>query len=74
MPDPVALGQPTVGEAELAAVARVFASGWLSGAGPTCAAFEQRFSRGLRGGARAGHLQLRQRPAPGAAGAGRRAR
>ena len=45
MPDPVALGQPTVGEAELAAVARVFASGWLSGAGPTCAAFEQRFSQ-----------------------------
>jgi len=45
MPDPVALGQPTVGEAELAAVARVFVSGWLSGAGPTCAAFEQRFSQ-----------------------------
>ena len=45
MPDPVALGQPTVGEAELAAVARVFASGWLSGAGPTCTEFEQRFSQ-----------------------------
>ena len=45
MPDPVALGQPTVGEAELAAVARVFAGGWLSGAGPACEAFEQRFSR-----------------------------
>ena len=44
MSDPVALGQPTVGAAELAAVAEVFASGWLSGAGPTCAAFEQRFA------------------------------
>ena len=31
MPDPVALGQPTVGEAELAAVARVFASGLAVG-------------------------------------------
>ena len=30
MSDPVALGQPTVGAAELAAVAEVFASGWLS--------------------------------------------
>ena len=45
MSDPVALGQPTVGEAEVAAVARVLASGWLSGAGPTCEAFEQRFGR-----------------------------
>ena len=34
----VALGQPTVGEEELAAVADVFASGWLSGAGPACVA------------------------------------
>ena len=40
----VALGQPTVGDAELAAVAEVFASGWLSGAGPTCAAFEAEFA------------------------------
>ena len=44
MSDPVALGQPTVGEAELAAVAEVFASGWLSGAGPTCERFERRFA------------------------------
>ena len=44
MSDPVALGQPTVGAAELAAVAEVFASGWLSGAGPTCEAFERRFA------------------------------
>ncbi|SHE68672.1 DegT/DnrJ/EryC1/StrS family aminotransferase [Streptoalloteichus hindustanus] len=41
---PIALGQPTVGEAELAAVASVFESGWLSGAGPTCRAFEERFA------------------------------
>ena len=30
----VALGQPTVGEAEIDAVRAVFATGWLSGAGP----------------------------------------
>lgn len=40
----VALGQPTVGEAELRAVAEVFASGWLSGAGPACRRFEERFA------------------------------
>ena len=39
----VALGQPTVGNEELAAVAEVFASGWLSGAGPACVAFEDEF-------------------------------
>jgi perosamine synthetase len=37
----VPLGQPTVGEAELEAIRAVFESGWLSGAGPTCVAFEQ---------------------------------
>src|SRR5688572_19458134 len=36
----VALGQPTVGEEEIDALREVFASGWLSGAGPTCVAFE----------------------------------
>lgn len=36
----VALGQPTVGEEEIEALREVFASGWLSGAGPTCVAFE----------------------------------
>lgn len=41
----IALGQPTVGEEELQAIAEVFASGWLSGAGPTCARFEQEFAR-----------------------------
>lgn len=40
----IALGQPTVGEAELAAIAEVFASGWLAGAGPTCRRFEERFA------------------------------
>lgn len=44
MPNTVALGEPTVGDAELEAVSRVFASGWLSGAGPTCKAFEERFA------------------------------
>lgn len=45
MPKTVALGAPTVGEAELDAVRRVFESGWLSGAGPTCRSFEERFAR-----------------------------
>jgi dTDP-4-amino-4,6-dideoxygalactose transaminase len=40
----IALGQPTVGEAELEAVRKVFDSGWLSGAGPTCQAFEKAFA------------------------------
>lgn len=40
----IALGQPTAGEAELKAVAEVFASGWLAGAGPTCRKFEERFA------------------------------
>lgn len=41
---PIALGQPTVGPEELAQVQRVFDSGWLSGAGPTCARFEGAFT------------------------------
>ncbi|MGH3690523.1 MAG: DegT/DnrJ/EryC1/StrS family aminotransferase [Microbacterium sp.] len=40
----VALGEPTVGDEELAAIQRVFESGWLSGAGPTCREFEARFA------------------------------
>jgi perosamine synthetase len=44
MTDVIALGQPTVGEPELAAIAEVFRSGWLSGAGPHCAEFEKRFA------------------------------
>lgn len=44
MTHPIALGQPTVGPEELAEVQRVFESGWLSGAGPTCQRFERRFT------------------------------
>ncbi len=40
----VPLGQPTFGARELDAVAEVFASGWLSGAGPSCLAFEAEFA------------------------------
>lgn len=36
----VALGEPTLGEEEIDALREVFASGWVSGAGPTCVAFE----------------------------------
>lgn len=44
----VALGQPTVGQEELDAIAKVFASNWLSGAGPTCLEFERRFGETTR--------------------------
>ncbi|MER7001494.1 DegT/DnrJ/EryC1/StrS family aminotransferase [Dactylosporangium sp. NPDC000555] len=44
MTEVIALGQPTVGDAELEAIAEVLRSGWLAGAGPTCARFEQRFA------------------------------
>ncbi|GAA0223657.1 DegT/DnrJ/EryC1/StrS family aminotransferase [Saccharothrix mutabilis subsp. mutabilis] len=44
MSDPIILGQPTVGDEELAAIAEVFKSGWLAGAGPTCRRFEERFA------------------------------
>ncbi len=40
-PRTVLLGRPSVGERELNAVRAVFESGWLSGAGPQCSAFEQ---------------------------------
>lgn len=40
----VALGEPTVGEEEIEAIRQVFQSGWLSGAGPTCLAFEKDFA------------------------------
>lgn len=43
----IALGQPTVGEEELEAVRAVFESGWLSGAGPTCVAFEEEFAAAI---------------------------
>lgn len=47
--DVVALGQPTVGDEEIEAIRAVFASGWLSGAGPTCQQFEQRFASEVSG-------------------------
>lgn len=40
----VSLGAPTVGQEELDAVREVFESGWLSGAGPSCLAFEKDFA------------------------------
>ncbi|WGY03551.1 DegT/DnrJ/EryC1/StrS family aminotransferase [Nocardioides sp. QY071] len=40
----VALGAPTLGEEEIDALREVFASGWVSGAGPTCVAFEKEFA------------------------------
>jgi perosamine synthetase len=42
--DAVALGQPTVGDEELAAVAAVFESGWLAGNGPSSRVFEGAFA------------------------------
>lgn len=44
MSEVIPLGQPTVGEPELKAIAEVFESGWLAGAGPTCKKFEERFA------------------------------
>lgn len=40
----VPLGAPTVGQEELDAIREVFESGWLSGAGPSCIAFEREFA------------------------------
>ncbi|HEV2640965.1 MAG TPA: DegT/DnrJ/EryC1/StrS family aminotransferase [Actinocrinis sp.] len=45
MPSAIALGQPTVGAEELAAVAAVFETGWLAGQGPRCREFELAFAR-----------------------------
>ena len=41
---PIALGQPTLGEPELRAVAEVFRSGWIAGNGPTGARFGTEFA------------------------------
>lgn len=43
--DIIPLGQPTVGREELDAVMAVFETHWLSGAGPTCKRFEERFAQ-----------------------------
>jgi len=42
--DVIALGQPTVGQPELDAIAEVFRSGWLAGNGPTSRRFEAAFA------------------------------
>ena len=44
MQDTIALGQPTFGDEEVAAIAGVLASGWVAGQGPVGRAFEQRFA------------------------------
>ena len=44
MSEVISLGQPTVGEAEIAAVVEVFQSGWLAGNGPTSRRFESKFA------------------------------
>ena len=44
-PPVIALGQPTVGEPELRAVAEVFRSGWIAGNGPTGRRFGEEFAR-----------------------------
>ncbi|HVV25322.1 MAG TPA: DegT/DnrJ/EryC1/StrS family aminotransferase, partial [Pseudonocardiaceae bacterium] len=47
MTDSIALGRPTVGADELAAVAEVFRSGWLAGQGPACRTFEDEFAAAI---------------------------
>ncbi|MGI8761723.1 MAG: DegT/DnrJ/EryC1/StrS family aminotransferase [Jatrophihabitantaceae bacterium] len=51
MQETIALGQPTLGAEELAAVGEVLKSGWVAGQGPVGRAFEQRFAQlcGTRG-------------------------
>jgi dTDP-4-amino-4,6-dideoxygalactose transaminase len=44
MHETIALGQPTFGDEELAAVAEVLQSGWVAGQGPVAKDFEQRFA------------------------------
>ncbi|MGC5204368.1 DegT/DnrJ/EryC1/StrS family aminotransferase, partial [Klebsiella pneumoniae] len=45
MADVIALGQPTVGQPEIDAIAEVFQSGWLAGNGPTSRRFEAAFGQ-----------------------------
>ena len=44
MKDTVALGQPTFGDEEIAAVQAVLKSGWVAGQGPVGQEFEKRFA------------------------------
>src|SRR6478609_3323947 len=44
MPDPIALGRPTFGEAEVEAVRAVLESGWVAGQGPKCGELEAAFA------------------------------
>ena len=44
MQEIIALGYPTFGDEELAAVAAVLNSGWVAGQGPVAQSFEQRFA------------------------------
>jgi perosamine synthetase len=44
MRETIALGQPTFGDEELAAVAAVLQSGWVAGQGPVGQSFEQHFA------------------------------
>ena len=48
MVDDVALGQPTLGEAELDAVREVFESGWVAGMGPATREFEAAFAAAVQ--------------------------
>jgi perosamine synthetase len=51
MPETIALGQPTLGDEEIAAIAAVLQSGWVAGQGPVGQSFEARFAEacGTRG-------------------------
>lgn len=44
MPEQIALGQPTTGDAEVEAVRRVLESGWVAGQGPMSREFEAAFA------------------------------
>jgi perosamine synthetase len=44
MDEHIALGQPTFGDEEIAAVAAVLNSGWVAGQGPVAGTFERRFA------------------------------
>lgn len=44
MSDVIALGQPTIGDEEVAAIAEVFKTGWIAGNGPTSRKFEAAFA------------------------------